>query len=217
MAKLKDARPGTVFGQLTVLGCCSSNKRNYALCSCTCGRVVKRVLCNLRLSTDHSCGCSQRGELIHRLPQDERGEATKLARTYRMWVAMWDRFGTAKRLSGGIPLPPESWKDFSNFKQDMGFCPSGMVLDRIDVRLPYSADNCRWATQRDSWMNKESTVYYYNGKTLVHEQHLSEIFGYATTTLKARRLKGEIPANWKVVTYDEAVAIRKANPNPEGL
>lgn len=108
-------------------------------------------------------------------------------------------------------MPPESWKDFNNFKQDLGFCPPGMVLDRIDVRLPLSAENCTWSTQRDAWMNREGTVYYYNGKQVVYEKHLSEIFGYANNVLKKLRLNGEPYPGWRIVNYDEVVAIRKAN------
>lgn len=209
MPKLRDVTPGTVFGQLTVLGCCISDYKNHALCLCTCGTVKKVLLYSLGRSNNHNCGCLRKGDRLHRLPTDERKEATKLARTYRLWDLMWEKFGMANKLSD-LPLIPESWKDFNTFKQDMGFCPIGMVLDRIDARLPYSAENCRWAPQRDALANKESTVYYYNGKTVVHEQYLSQLLGYAAGTLKSRRLRGELPLGWKVIPYDKVVAIRKA-------
>lgn len=212
MAKLKKTPPGTVFGQLTVLGCCRANYKNHALCICTCGAIKKVLLSTLGRSANHNCGCASRGDLTHRLVPSQRQEATALARTYRAWANMWEKLRAAKRLSD-VPMPPDRWKDFENFKQDMGYCPISQVLDRIDVRLPYYPGNCRWVPQRDAYMHRESTIYYYNGKVIVHEQHLSKLFGYSPNTLKARRLSGEPCPGWKILSYDEVVAVRRINPS----
>lgn len=209
MPKLKDVTPGTVFGQLTVLGCCFSGGKSSARCVCTCGTIKTFYLYSLGRGAN-SCGCALKGKLIHRLPVQERKEPTKLARTYRVWLAMWERVNSAKKIASDVEFP-ESWRDFNNFKQDMGLCPTDLVLDRIDVRLPYSAENCVWSTQREALMNKQGTVYYYNGKQVVHENYLSELFGYSSPVLTCRRINGELPVGWKIVTYDEVVAIRRAS------
>lgn len=49
----------------------------------------------------------------------------------------------------------ERWRDsFVNFLNDVGRCPSGLTLDRIDVNGHYEPGNVRWATWRQQALNK---------------------------------------------------------------
>ena len=50
----------------------------------------------------------------------------------------------------------ERWHKFENFLEDMGERPDGKTLDRINGKLGYFKENCRWATRREQHGNRSS-------------------------------------------------------------
>lgn len=95
---------------------------------------------------------------------------TKTA-AYRHWLGVISRCGNTtnkayKDYGGRGIYVCERWRDFSLFHADMGEKPQGMFLDRIDNDGPYSPDNCRWATPKQSANNRRnSRLVTLNGKT----------------------------------------------------
>lgn len=77
----------------------------------------------------------------------------------------------------GITICDRWVRDYQNFMDDMGPCPEGFSLDRVDVDGPYSPENCRWSSHADQARNKRNTVWVEYAGEVVQLRSLAERFG----------------------------------------
>lgn len=113
-------------------------------------------------------------------------------REYRQWKAMKSRCYSPsnKDLSyqqNNIQVC-ERWKNsYENFYEDMGDCPKGYSLDRIDNNNDYTPENCRWASQKEQCSNRGSfnLLYTFKGETKILKDWAKH-FDIKYTTLYTR-------------------------------
>lgn len=54
---------------------------------------------------------------------------------------------------------PEEWKNFNVFLRDMGYKPyTNYTIERLNIDLPYSKENCVWASNKTQANNKSSNI-----------------------------------------------------------
>lgn len=184
---------GQVFGRLTVVRFCGTNKYGTALwlCECSCGCSITTTSQCLRRGYTTSCGCYHR----------ERSSKHGLYKhsEYGVWNGMLNRC-----LSELNPCYPnyggrgitvcDEWLCFENFLSDMGPRPSkDHSIDRINNDGPYCKENCRWATRKEQCNNRRSNVYVcFNGESHTVPEW-SEIVGINARTLYTRLDRGWSP------------------------
>ena len=58
------------------------------------------------------------------------------------------------------------WQFFHVFLQDMGECPEGYSLERLDSNLHYNKENCKWIPFNEQSHNRRTSLRYtINGET----------------------------------------------------
>ena len=93
-------------------------------------------------------------------------------REYRIWKAMRARCNAPCYKNSTYQQKEikvcERWNSFINFMEDMGPCPEGCSIDRIDNNGNYEKDNCHWATAIEQTKNRGdfNIKFTYNGETL---------------------------------------------------
>lgn len=98
-----------------------------------------------------------------------KGEGRK---EYQAWIDMRRRCNDPSNKSyvhygaRGITVCAAWSLSFETFYLDMGKCPRGLTLERIDVNGNYEPSNCCWATPKDQTRNRRiSLSVTMNGET----------------------------------------------------
>lgn len=159
----------------------NKNGRSLCLCKCDCGKekIVNKQ--NIKRGLSKSCGCyadEVRGKssITH-----HEASVKRKTRTYRIWTGMKVRCQNKNckmfPLYGGRGIKVcERWQKYENFIEDMGHCPEGLSLDRINNDGDYEKQNCRWADQITQANNARTNRWiFYDGKRQTMAQWGREI------------------------------------------
>ena len=113
----------------------------------------------------------------------------------------------------------ERWDLFENFHDDMGPCPAGASLERIDNNDDYCPENCRWATPLEQGRNKRNNhILTFRGESKCLTAWAEEM-GLDYRTLLARLRAGwtvERALTTKVAPRRAVLALLGQPANAEG-
>lgn len=126
---------------------------------CDCGKEKVISIKSVRSGHTASCGCLFLDRLVEK--NTTHGLSKKHPREYRSWKDMRSRCNNSNNGDytdyGGRDIAVcNRWDDFAAFFADLGPCPKGLTLDRIEVDGDYEPLNCRWATSNVQANNKRT-------------------------------------------------------------
>lgn len=185
---------GTRFGRLVaVTEEYRSGYRGY-ICVCDCGETKWVNISPLKSGRQKSCGCYRR--INSKAIRTTHGMVGTL--TYKAWGSMLQRcyntHSTTFNRYGAMGITTsEEWRTFENFYSDMGDCPPGKTLDRVDNSKGYCKDNCRWATRKEQGNNRTNHVYITAFGETHNAQQWGEKVGITGNAIRSRLARGWSP------------------------
>ena len=186
---------GKRIEKLVVVDSLTGSKVN---CLCDCGKSRVVSVGHFNTGKIKSCGC-------HKVSHGHGGEVR--SREYISYHNMIARCTkpSNKRFKdyGGVGISVcKPWIDsFVNFISDMGDCPDGYQIDRIDNNLGYCKDNCRWVSRKENQANRSNSIIYtVNGQEYASASEASLKLQVSVNTIAAwcgkrkRKAGGYYPA-----------------------
>ncbi len=161
---------GDRFGRWTVTGE-SFRDFGHSLipCRCDCGIERSVFIFALRNGRSGSCGCLKREQVTTLVVRtrwaDSHGRAAgDKDPLYRLWLRICKRCYNPQAHNyhwyGGRDIQVwDGWRGNAGafieyIEKNLGPCPKGMSLDRIDNERNYEPGNIRWATAKEQAVNR---------------------------------------------------------------
>ena len=169
MAITREDLTGKSFGRWTVVSKGDdyvypiNNKHSPRYnCTCVCGYTGLVHASHLKNGTSTSCGCFN--------VEKSSTHGLSNTREYSSWYNMMQRCYSPSKKDAkyykdrGITVSQE-WHDFLTFYEDMGNCPDGFEIERLDNNIGYSLENCIWADQQTQSQNRRTYSNNTSGRT----------------------------------------------------
>jgi hypothetical protein len=178
---------GERFGKLVVLKQIAPTqkvKRTRVLCRCDCGKETEVNHWSVLSGHTVSCGCAKAGLF-------KASHGMRRTAIYNVWTHMKSRCQNEANQdyqhygARGIKVC-DRWQDFDTFYADMGDCPDGHSIERIDVDGNYEPKNCKWIPKAEQPRNTRRTRYaILNGERMIFSD-VARALGVSTA----------MPSNW---------------------
>lgn len=152
---------GNKVGRLTVIEESQTrtpDRRIQYVCLCDCGNTT--IIPKRHIGTKtNSCGCLQKEHIssLNRKSSEFKYSEHPL---YSRWLGMKQRCYNPNHHkykdygSRGITVCNEWLNSFEDFIKDMGECPDGYTLDRINNDKDYCKENCKWSSPTEQANNR---------------------------------------------------------------
>jgi hypothetical protein len=152
---------GQEFGRAKVVSFShiGKNGQYHWNCVCVCGTPFTACAWSLKSGNTKSCGCYRR-EFGRKVGESRSTHGKAHLREYDVWISMKQRCDNPKQQAyrdyggRGIEVCARWRESFPAFMADMGECPRGFSLDRINNDGNYEPSNCRWATRSEQRINQ---------------------------------------------------------------
>jgi hypothetical protein len=167
--------------------------------ACDCGgeriAVAAQVKQWVKNNGKANCGC------VPRKTTKTHGHSVGLKTTkeYRTWLSIKRRCSKESQQyyhvygGRGIKVCDEWLHSYETFLSDMGKCPDGYSLERIDCNGNYSKENCCWIPLSEQARNTRRNIYFdYFGATVTQEDVI-RLLGVSFYRLKNMVIKNTLP------------------------
>lgn len=192
---------GQNFGLLTAIRPSEYGRyiRTKWLCLCECGKEISVRMDRLRSGNTKSCGCLHK-ECAQKQGKLNRSHGYCGTKTYHIWNSLRQRCNNKNHPSygdyGGRGITVcDRWNiskggSFENFLLDMGECPEGCELGKINNDDGYYKENCRWTTKKINARNKRNNhLLKYDNRELCFAEW-EEITGIKQSIISKRIKRG---------------------------